>query len=90
MNKKTRWYANPYGLSRGEKTALVSVFLAKETANRLELIGAQGIIYVEGPFCKNGVYASQLAALTNRPVKYDHSASTGTAAGAAMLTIRQQ
>ena len=88
--QKTRWSANPDDLSRGVKTALVSIFLAKETADRLELIGAQGTIYVEGPFCKNGVFTSHLAALTNRPVKYDHSSSTGTAAGAAMLTIRQQ
>ncbi len=87
---KARWSSNPDALSKGEKTVLVSVYLAKETAVRLKLIGAQGTIYVEGPFSKNGVFTSQLAEITNRVVKYDHFASTGTAAGAAMLTIPQQ
>ncbi|MGE4610464.1 MAG: FGGY family carbohydrate kinase [Paracoccaceae bacterium] len=87
--QKPRWSANADALSKGEKTTLVSVFLAEETAARLNLIRAQGTIYVEGPFCKNGVFTSQLAALTNRSVKYDHSSSTGTAVGTAMLTIRQ-
>ena len=88
--QKTHWSAIPDALSVGEKTALVSVFLAEETANRLELIGAQGPVYVEGPFCKNGVFTSHLAALTNRPVKSDLLASTGTAVGAAMLTVGPQ
>lgn len=85
-----RWSEDPKALSKGEKVALVSIFLAQETAKRLEMIGARGPIFVEGPFSNNDVYITQLATLTDRPVKSNPAASTGTSVGAAMLTAGLQ
>ena len=66
----------------GERRAAISFYLAMMTATCLKLIGADGPIIADGPFARNDLYIRMLAAATGRGV----IASTGTRAGAALLT----
>ena len=59
--------------------------LARDTDRRLELLGAEGDVIVEGPFARNTAYCAALAALRSpRPV-FASSDSIGTLAGARLL-----
>ena len=57
------------------------------TTVSLELIGAASDTIVEGPFARNRAYLSMLAAATGRKVICGSSGGTGTAIGAALLTL---
>lgn len=83
---KARWSASPKNLPAGARTAIVSKYLAMETAKRLKKIGAAGATYVEGPFGNNADFKTHLETLTKRPVLTGPAMSTGTSVGAAMLT----
>ena len=50
----------------------------------LQLIGAEGPTYIEGPLAHDHQYAQMLSAVSNRPVFISDS-QTGTSVGAAML-----
>jgi sugar (pentulose or hexulose) kinase len=67
-----------------ERWAAVCLYLALMTQTCLDLIGAKGMIMVEGPFARNEVYLKMLASLTQRQVTA-LPGSTGTSHGAAML-----
>lgn len=69
----------------GARLAAASLYLAQVTAVCLDLIGAQGPLYIEGPFGENRLYCELLAWLTDRPVHV--GTQTGTSVGAAMLAI---
>ncbi len=71
-------------MTRGEKGAALSLYLALMTATCLDLIGARGPIIVEGPFARNALYLDMLTAQTGRNVLVSNTA-TGTSIGAAML-----
>jgi sugar (pentulose or hexulose) kinase len=68
-----------------KRHAAASLYLALMTDTCLSLIGADGPIFVEGPFAFNGNYLQALSSLTARTV-VALPGSTGTSQGAALLT----
>ncbi|MFK0161538.1 FGGY-family carbohydrate kinase [Rhizobium sp. NPDC090279] len=68
-----------------KQLAAVSLYLAMMTEACLDLIGAKGPIFVEGPFALNRAYLVALAAVTGKSV-IALPGSTGTSQGAALLT----
>jgi sugar (pentulose or hexulose) kinase len=72
------------GISKGERFAAISFYLALMTATCLDLIGADGPTTVEGPFARNRLFVGMLAAATARGV-IASEAATGTSIGAALL-----
>jgi sugar (pentulose or hexulose) kinase len=75
-------------ISKGERFAAISYYLALITATCLELIGADGPTTVEGPFARNRLFVDMLAAATARTV-IASEAATGTSIGAALLATDQ-
>ncbi|UVK38886.1 FGGY-family carbohydrate kinase [Mesorhizobium sp. AR10] len=76
------------GINAGQRFAAISFYLALMTATCLELIGADGPTTVEGPFARNRLFVSMLAAATVRAV-IASEAATGTSIGAALLASDQ-
>jgi sugar (pentulose or hexulose) kinase len=70
--------------SAAERHAAICLYLALMTQESLSLLAAGGPILVEGPFARNPLYLSALAAFSGRPVEAI-AGSTGTAQGAARL-----
>ena len=83
-NQYSRWLVNE-PISDSQYIVAVSFYCALVTSTCLELIGADGPIYVEGPFANNGAYLKMLAAATQRPVYTNLASTTGTSFGTAML-----
>lgn len=81
-----RWTIVPANV--GQKAVAVSYYLALMTRTCLDLAGARGPVVVEGPFARNLDYLAMLSAISPDGVETASSA-TGTAAGAALLSIRQ-
>ena len=77
------WTVDEALLTDGERFCAVSCYLALMTATGLEMTGAKGTTFVEGPFADNTVYLDMLASATGRGVSA--VAGTGTSIGAAML-----
>jgi sugar (pentulose or hexulose) kinase len=77
---------DPAALSDEERVAAASLYTALVTETCLSLSGADGPIVVEGPFARNALFLSALAARVHRPVLAERDA-TGTTQGAAMLAI---
>jgi sugar (pentulose or hexulose) kinase len=84
---KAAW-VNADGISKAERFAAISFYLALMTATCLELIGADGPTTVEGPFARNRLFVGMLAAATGRTVN-SSGAATGTSIGAALLASGQ-
>lgn len=82
--EKRRWMGDE-GASAAERLAAASLYLALMTEACLDLIGAKGAIFVEGPFAFNRGYLAALASVTGRDV-IALPGSTGTSQGAALLT----
>lgn len=82
--RQFQWLNEGTALSDGEYYVAVSFYLALMTASCLELIGADGSCYVEGPFANNVLYCDMLASVTDQNVV--PSKGTGTSIGAALLT----
>jgi sugar (pentulose or hexulose) kinase len=78
-----QWTCDPKLLTDGEHAVVASFYLALMTHCCLELIGARGIIFVEGAFAENDAYVAMLEAATGRQVVV--SEGTGTSQGAALL-----
>ena len=68
----------------GLRSAAASLYCALLAATCLRLTGAAGPVIVEGPFSRNRLFLSALAALTPLPVLARPDA-TGTTGGAALL-----
>lgn len=83
---KGSWSVNPASLSRGVRTAAVSLYLALVTRAAMTVAGAAGPIVVEGPFGRDTLFAEALQHLTGRSVLIAEGA-TGTSTGAAMLAL---
>ncbi|MBN9216932.1 MAG: FGGY-family carbohydrate kinase [Mesorhizobium sp.] len=81
-------WLNADGMSKGERFAVISFYLALMTAACLDLIGAEGPTTVEGPFARNRLFVGMLAAATTRTV-IASEAATGTSIGAALLATDQ-
>ncbi|MFP5076643.1 FGGY-family carbohydrate kinase [Rhizobium sp. YIM 134829] len=82
--RRGRWI-NEKGASPAERHAAVALYLALMTEASLSLLGRSGPIIVEGPFAANVLYLRALAALTGAEI-IAAAGSTGTSAGAALLT----
>ena len=76
------WTAEP--ATAGERCAAAAYYVALMVAECLDLIGAAGPIYVEGPFGGNREFAAMLATATGRGVIV-RVQSAGTGLGAALL-----
>ncbi len=77
-------WLNAEGMTNGQRFVAISFYLAVMTAVCLDLIGADGPAIVEGPFARNRLFVSMLAAATARSV-IASEAATGTSIGAALL-----
>ncbi len=82
--RKMRW-AGDSAADAAERLAAVNLYLALMTEACLDLIGAKGPVFVEGPFALNRAYLTALAAVTGSDV-IALPGSTGTSQGAALLT----
>ena len=78
------WSYDPDGLTPAERTAVASLYAALMTATCLDRLAADGPIFVEGPFARNGLYGAALTRLTGRAV-HPSTHRTGTSGGAARL-----
>lgn len=85
----TAAWLNADGINSGQRFAAISFYLALMTATCLDLIGADGPAIVEGPFARNRLFVSMLAAATARAV-IASEAATGTSIGAALLASDQR
>lgn len=81
-------WLNADGISTGQRFAAISFYLALMTLTCLDLIGGDGPTIVEGPFARNRLFVSMLAAATGRAV-IASEAATGTSIGAALLASDQ-
>jgi len=81
---KGRWTHEPAGLTAGERTAAVSLYLALVTEAALGLCGIGREIVIEGPLARNVLFGQALANMAAVPVTASGDA-TGTCLGAAML-----
>jgi sugar (pentulose or hexulose) kinase len=82
--RKMQWIGDT-AANAAERLGAVSLYLALMTETCLDLIGARGPIFVEGPFALNRAYLMALSAVTGRDV-IALPGSTGTSQGAALLT----
>ncbi|UWU25142.1 FGGY-family carbohydrate kinase (plasmid) [Rhizobium sp. CB3060] len=82
--KKMHWIGQAQASSE-ERLGAASLYLALMTEACLDLIGAKGPIFVEGPFALNRTYLAALSSLTGSNV-VALPGSTGTSQGAALLT----
>ncbi|MNE53261.1 hypothetical protein D3C80_1479740 [compost metagenome] len=82
--KEARWISDK-DATNAERHAAAALYLALMTDVSLSLIGRKGPILVEGPFAKNALYLKALSTFANTDVIAVHG-STGTSAGAALLT----
>lgn len=78
------WSVDPATLSPEERTAAASLYVALVAETCLRLTGSEGPVLIEGPFAKNPLFLSALAALVDRPV-IGRPDATGTTEGAALL-----
>ncbi|MFK0205127.1 FGGY-family carbohydrate kinase [Agrobacterium sp. NPDC090283] len=83
-DKAARWIADE-NATAAERHAATSLYLALMTECSLSLIGRKGPILVEGPFASNALYLKALAGFAGTEVTAVEG-STGTSAGAALLT----
>jgi sugar (pentulose or hexulose) kinase len=86
MGRAHRWTVPEAELSEGVRAVAASWYLALVTATCLGIIGAEGPVFVEGPFAGNPQFVAMLAAAVGRPVKAEPASATGTSIGAALLT----
>ncbi|WP_018183763.1 FGGY-family carbohydrate kinase [Kaistia granuli] len=82
--RKGNWTVDTATLSPGERTAAASLYVALVAETCLRLTGAEGPVLIEGPFARNPLFLSALAALVDRPV-IGRPDATGTTEGAALL-----
>jgi sugar (pentulose or hexulose) kinase len=83
-NAQGRWTSEPSTLSDGERTAVVSLYLAFTAQTCLKLCGIGQSVIIEGPLARNGLFGQALAALTGVPISASADA-TGTSLGASLL-----
>jgi sugar (pentulose or hexulose) kinase len=83
-DKAAHWIGDE-NATAAERHAATSLYLALMTECSLSLIGRKGPILVEGPFASNTLYLKALAGFAETEVTAVEG-STGTSAGAALLT----
>ena len=82
---KTACWIGDDNATVAERHAAAALYLALMTEFSLSLIGRKGPVLVEGPFASNALYLKALAGFADTEV-IAVSGSTGTSAGAALLT----
>jgi sugar (pentulose or hexulose) kinase len=83
---KYRWTLNPEQLSAAERYNVISFYLAMMTDVSLKLSPTQGPVIIEGPFSRNHLFCTMLAAASGREIIGNQVASsTGTSIGAAVV-----
>jgi sugar (pentulose or hexulose) kinase len=85
QGRQAEWSLPEALLSDGERSAVVSFYLAMMALTCLELTGADGPILTEGPFARNMLFLDLVAAASRRPVMASTGSVTGTSIGAALL-----
>ncbi len=83
--EKTACWRSDENATAAERHAAAALYLALMTEFSLSLIGRKGPILVEGPFASNALYLKALAGFAETEVTAVEG-STGTSAGAALLT----
>lgn len=83
-DKVARWIGDE-NATAAERHAATSLYLALMTECSLSLVERKGPILVEGPFASNALYLKALAGFAETDVTAVEG-STGTSAGAALLT----
>lgn len=78
------WQGVEPAIGSGQRSAVLSFYLALMTGVCLNLVWGAGPTIVEGPFARNPEYIAMLKAVTARPV-FTNAAVTGTSIGAALL-----
>lgn len=81
--KATKVWINPTD-NKFLNDGAITLYLALMASECLQLIGAEGPTYIEGPLAHDQYFAQMLAASSKRPVWLSDS-KTGTSVGAAML-----
>ncbi len=81
------WLGDEASLTANQRDTLVSLYLAMMTAASAELLGASGVVAVEGPLARNLAYLQMLTVATGRAVQTG-SSRTGTSVGIALLVHR--
>ncbi|MCB5200503.1 FGGY-family carbohydrate kinase [Loktanella sp. TSTF-M6] len=84
QGQQMQWLGDEPDAGSGQRSAVLSFYLALMTSTCLNLVGGAGPTIVEGPFARNPEYLAMLLAVTARPV-LTNAAVTGTSIGAAML-----
>lgn len=79
-----QWSGEEPPVGSGERSVVLSFYLALMTGTCLDLIKGTGPTIVEGPFARNAEFVAVLKAVTGRPVLISE-AVTGTSLGAALL-----
>ena len=79
-----RWIGTSVDNDVELRNCAFTLYLAMMSAECMQLTGAQGDIFIEGPLAHDALYAQMLAAVTERRVMLSNS-QTGTSVGAAML-----
>ena len=85
QGRQAGWSLPEAHLSDGERSAVISFYLAMMALTCLELTGADGPILTEGPFARNMLFLDLVAAASRRQVMASTGSVTGTSIGAALL-----
>ena len=85
QGRQAKWSVPEVQLNAGERTTVISLYLAMMALTCLELTGAEGPILTEGPFAKNTLFLDLVAAASGRQVMSSTGSATGTSIGAALL-----
>lgn len=85
QGRQATWSIPRVHLNDGERTTVISLYLAMMALTCLELTGAEGPILTEGPFARNRLFLDLIAAASGRPVMSSTGSATGTSIGAALL-----
>jgi sugar (pentulose or hexulose) kinase len=85
QGRQAEWSVPKVRLHDGERTVVISLYLAMMALTCLELTGAEGPILTEGPFAKNTLFLDLVAAASGRQVMSSTGSATGTSIGAALL-----
>ena len=88
QGKRSEWSIAESKLTKGERAAVISLYLAMMTLTCLELSGAEGSIWIEGPFIDNKLFLDLIAAKSGVNVLIPKGSVNGPSIGAALLASK--
>ncbi|MGR3661005.1 MAG: hypothetical protein ACU0CA_07435 [Paracoccaceae bacterium] len=80
-------FIGPHPVNDREWFALASLYTAQMTTLAIDALGSTQHVIVDGPFSRNPIYMSVLAALLPQRLLFASMLTNGTASGAAMLAF---